>query len=224
MARVTRNRMLLWLMVAFTATPILLGLPAVILAQIGQPGVTSPPPTYTGGAITTPLLAPAGTQTAPGVSFSVAPAHGMWATANTLFLGAYADANNHAKCDWWAGDVMRCQSQAGAANTSRWYLDPSGASFDISGTFGTTNTFTVSGSVGSKGTKIQSTDGTETISVDANFDKGVVLLTFGSKPTCNVNARGAIWYAQGGAGVADTHEVCLKNAADAYNWVVVATP
>lgn len=46
----------------------------------------------------------------------------------------------------------------------------------------------------------------------------------GAKPTCNAAHRGTIFYNAGGASVADTFEVCLKNAADAYNWRAMATP
>ena len=40
-----------------------------------------------------------------------------------------------------------------------------------------------------------------------------------SKPTCNSAARGRIWNTFGGAGVADTFQVCQKDAADVYAWV-----
>ena len=43
----------------------------------------------------------------------------------------------------------------------------------------------------------------------------------GTKPTCAAGIRGAIWYDAGGAGVADTFEVCRKDAGDAYAWVTL---
>lgn len=43
----------------------------------------------------------------------------------------------------------------------------------------------------------------------------------GSKPTCNSGNRGKVWYVAGGAGVADTFEVCKKDAADAYAWTAL---
>lgn len=46
----------------------------------------------------------------------------------------------------------------------------------------------------------------------------------GSKPTCDSGTSGRHWYDQGGAGVADTYEICMKDAADAYAWVALATP
>lgn len=45
----------------------------------------------------------------------------------------------------------------------------------------------------------------------------------GTKPTCSATYRGAIWVDYGGAGVADTFEVCGKSAADSYSWVAAAT-
>lgn len=41
----------------------------------------------------------------------------------------------------------------------------------------------------------------------------------GSQPACSSGNRGLTWLVQGGAGVADTFQVCMKNAADAYAWV-----
>ncbi len=38
------------------------------------------------------------------------------------------------------------------------------------------------------------------------------------KPTCNSTHRGTLWYTPGGSGVADTVEICLKDAANAYAW------
>lgn len=47
---------------------------------------------------------------------------------------------------------------------------------------------------------------------------GVTVLT-GSRPTADAASRGMIWYVAGGAGVADTLEVCVKSGADTYSWV-----
>jgi hypothetical protein len=41
------------------------------------------------------------------------------------------------------------------------------------------------------------------------------------KPACDAEARGKIWFVKGGSGVADTLEVCAKNADDAYDWRAV---
>jgi hypothetical protein len=49
----------------------------------------------------------------------------------------------------------------------------------------------------------------------------VTISDLGTKPTCDAGIRGGFWYDAGGAGVADTFEVCRKDAADAYAWVSV---
>ena len=51
---------------------------------------------------------------------------------------------------------------------------------------------------------------------------GLQFLT-GSRPTCDASSRGMTWYVAGGAGVADTIEICGKAAADTYSWVALAT-
>ena len=43
----------------------------------------------------------------------------------------------------------------------------------------------------------------------------------GSRPTCDAAHRGSFWYEAGGVGVADTVEVCRKDAGNAYAWVSV---
>lgn len=48
---------------------------------------------------------------------------------------------------------------------------------------------------------------------------GIRINTSGTKPTCDAAAGGSIWREPGGAAVADTFEVCRKDAADAYAWV-----
>jgi hypothetical protein len=44
-----------------------------------------------------------------------------------------------------------------------------------------------------------------------------------ARPAAQASNRGKIWYSRSGAGVADTVEMCLKSAADAYAWVTIAT-
>jgi hypothetical protein len=41
----------------------------------------------------------------------------------------------------------------------------------------------------------------------------------GSRPTCDVNKRGMLWNLDGGSGVADTLQICQKDAAGSYSWV-----
>lgn len=48
---------------------------------------------------------------------------------------------------------------------------------------------------------------------------GVSVDTSTAQPTCDVAHRGLWWVIQGGAGVADVLQICLKDAADVYGWV-----
>ena len=43
----------------------------------------------------------------------------------------------------------------------------------------------------------------------------------GTKPTCDAARRGSGWYDAGGAGAADTFEVCRKDASNVYAWVTL---
>lgn len=51
----------------------------------------------------------------------------------------------------------------------------------------------------------------------------LVLSTNGAKPTCAVGERRKVWPTDGGAGVADTLEICKKDAADSYAWGSLGT-
>lgn len=53
----------------------------------------------------------------------------------------------------------------------------------------------------------------------AKFKNGTTIDTSVSQPTCTSARRGTWWVIQGGAGVADILQICLKDNADAYNWV-----
>lgn len=44
-----------------------------------------------------------------------------------------------------------------------------------------------------------------------------------AKPTCAAGIRGTHWYVPGGAGVADTSEICSKSSLDVYAWRATAT-
>jgi len=53
---------------------------------------------------------------------------------------------------------------------------------------------------------------------------GLQLSTSTSQPTCAAPLRGKLWVVQGGVGVADDFQVCIKNSADAYVWKSVSLP
>lgn len=48
--------------------------------------------------------------------------------------------------------------------------------------------------------------------------RALILATSDAKPTCDSSQRGKFYLTQGGAGVADTAEVCTKDASDVYAW------
>ena len=52
---------------------------------------------------------------------------------------------------------------------------------------------------------------------------GARLNTAATQPTCNPAQRGTFWVTQGGTGVNDAVQVCVKNAADVYAWRDVFT-
>lgn len=56
-----------------------------------------------------------------------------------------------------------------------------------------------------------------------NSDGGVSWSN-GTEPTCSATERGKSIYVQGGASVADTFRICMKNASDTYAWTTIAAP
>lgn len=68
--------------------------------------------------------------------------------------------------------------------------------------------------------KLQSPSEIQLAPADA---KPVILGTTGALPAAAEAYRGALFVVRGGAGVADTIQVCLKSAANSYSWKVVAT-
>lgn len=63
----------------------------------------------------------------------------------------------------------------------------------------------------------------QNVALEVAIDKGVRVLSPESQPTCAVGIRGNMWRTEGGAGVADTFEVCAKNSSDTYAWFALAT-
>lgn len=60
--------------------------------------------------------------------------------------------------------------------------------------------------------------GTSTPGQKLEVNGGVKLNTTATRPTCNSNVRGVIWFTQGTTGVADKLEVCSKDASENYAW------
>lgn len=68
---------------------------------------------------------------------------------------------------------------------------------------------------------IAAADTDESLKTYIDGDFGFVLGTTSAQPTCASGIRGKFWIVQGGAGVADSLQVCIKNAANAYVWQTV---
>lgn len=54
--------------------------------------------------------------------------------------------------------------------------------------------------------------------INVDLARGISFTTQGAKPTCDSTNRRRLWIVSGGVGVADTVEICTKDAADAYAW------
>lgn len=46
----------------------------------------------------------------------------------------------------------------------------------------------------------------------------------GTQPACSLATRSYIWFVQGGPGVADTFQLCMKSATDTYSWITLMLP
>lgn len=60
--------------------------------------------------------------------------------------------------------------------------------------------------------------GAVTVTGTTTFNGQLDLNDPGAKPTCDSTTRGQLWYDEGGAGVADTFEVCIKSSGGTYSW------
>jgi len=47
---------------------------------------------------------------------------------------------------------------------------------------------------------------------------GIRIYSTGSKPECNTETRGEMWFTPGATGVTDTFEICAKSINDSYAW------
>lgn len=51
--------------------------------------------------------------------------------------------------------------------------------------------------------------------------KGLAVTTSAAQPTASVANRGLLWVVQGGTGVGDEVQMCMKGTADTYSWVSI---
>jgi len=122
-------------------------------------------------------------------------------------------------------DEISAQTEAGSDYVSLW-MDADDATYDSEfGVYvyndGTTQGAGVNVKVLS-GLVYASLD-TDNNSIVVNEPDGVFFNTFSSKPTCAVGVRGSMWRTTGGAGAADTIEICMKNSSDTYAWYALVT-
>ena len=189
-----------------------------------------------------PILLPDGTTAAPSLSFTSDPDTGLErCTTNTLCgiaggarhfsistSGFGAAANGDI---FWLGqnaDVVLARDaaatlQMGGDAASAVSQTFKGADSTGNGTAG--GVLTVRGGAGTAG---DAKGGNLNLAGGAAFGAGeqgvVAIVDTGTKPTCAAGLRGGFWYEQGGAGVADTFEVCAKaGAGDTYAWRTLAT-
>jgi len=71
---------------------------------------------------------------------------------------------------------------------------------------------------GSNSVVIGNDDITKTVLKGNVFVRAVRLNTDDTKPACDSDHRGTMWFTKGDTGVKDTLEVCAKDASDAYAW------
>jgi hypothetical protein len=145
-------------------------------------------------------------------------------TANQILL-AYLAGDDEVKLE--LGPNSQAYSYEDA--TSRqggWNFSPGVAALAVDGpgTSGPSVSASLSASVVAETVSLSYQQSAQDVRVEL-VQQGIRLRTDGVKPTCgDVGTRGALWFVEGGAGVADTFEACMKNAADVYAWVALATP
>ena len=207
--------------------------------------------TSSGTAVTStlPFIVPDGTATAPGLGFASTPTSGLYrATASVTgisaggvavaaFSSALLNVRSTATIGWVAGAAdphatapdttfsreAAATIQMGVDTASAVSQTFKGADSTGNGTAG--GILTIRGGAGTAG---DAKGGNLNLIGGDNFGTGeegvVAIVDGGTKPTCSATTRGAFWYDQGGAGVADTFEVCARQAAgDTYAWRSIAT-
>lgn len=106
----------------------------------------------------------------------------------------------------YSGSIATYNRYGSSAGQDLVYLyggGPSGSGYISLGVSGVTATWTIDG--------------------ETKFLDAPQLGDPGSKPSCDATQHGKIWYDAGGAGVADTIEICAKSSLDAYAWRAMAT-
>lgn len=172
-----------------------------------------------------PILASDGTAAAPAYSFAGSTGTGFFRVSASVFLAAsgtnYLRFNNDIGLVSDAGKLT-----FGAASDVALYRDAANTLALRNGTAAQTFNISASHTDASNYSRlsIKATAGIHKVVPEASGSGTLYPFGIGdggTKPACDANSRGGIWYDAGGAGVADTYEVCRKDAADSYAWVSV---
>lgn len=190
---------------------------------------------------TVPLLLPDGTVLNPSLSFALDTGTGIYRNSNNSVSFAASGVDGvriggalQIRSSWFLGwtiptaDLLLGRD---AAATLQLGTDAATAIAQTLKGSDSTGAATAGGSLtlkGGAGTSGNANGGQLILQGGANAGTGepgaVAIADGGTKPTCDAARRGSIWYDAGGAGVADTFEVCAKAAAgDTYAWRVLAT-
>jgi hypothetical protein len=195
-----------------------------------------------GATFTAPALFANGTSSAPSMAFASETGSGFYlGAANTVtwttatipriaFAAAQIQLNSSGVVTWGnnanvlaaafdvslyrAGPAILQLGATAATATSQTIKGPDSSGATIIG-----GNLTLKGGAGTSGI---ANGGAVILSGGDKSSTGepgaVAIADGGTKPTCDAARRGSFWYDAGGAGVADTFEICSKSAADAYAW------
>lgn len=202
----------------------------------------------TGLTLTLPFLAPDGSASAPSFSFSADPDTGMYRnTTNTLVLASGGTARLTLNTTAFTSTLpfrgpdgstsaptysFSSETNSGIYRLSSgefafviggsivWRWTASQQFMQVNGSAATPSLAWVSststGFFNDTGSLGATVGGTERFR--APSAGGLDIADSGSKPTCDSSVRGTFFVDEGGAGVADTVEVCSKDSSDVYAW------
>lgn len=192
---------------------------------------------------TLPILLPDGSCASPALAFASEPGLGFYRSGAAIMQvcqngfsraaisSSYVAASNDNSYLGLGNALDVRMYRGGGANILQLGVTASTASAQTFKAPDSTGAATAGGSLtlkGGAGTSGNANGGQLILQGGANAGSGepgaVAIADGGTKPTCAAGIRGSIWYDAGGAGVADTFEVCAKQAAgDSYAWRVLAT-
>ena len=204
-------------------------------------------PASGGATFSSPVLLASGTASVPALAFAADPDTGLNVTngdqlqfiagasnpvvllgSQLRFASTTAVSWSSGAADTIAGDAFIYRDSAAAIQMGADAASAVSQTFkgsDSTGNGTAGGVLTIRGGAGTAG---DAKGGNLNLAGGAAFGAGeqgvVAIVDTGTKPTCAAGLRGGLWYEQGGAGVADTFEICAKQAAgDTYAWRTAAT-